>query len=1169
MTRNLAVIIFFAVVFVVTSAAVTMAMPQGTPSVDFNRDVRPILSKNCFACHGPDEHDRKAGLRLDVREGTLEGALDVLSPGASEASELLARITDGDDPMPPAEHGPMLSDRDVDVLRRWIRDGAKYAKHWAFVPPVRPELSDEREPSSWSTRPIDRLVHARLRTVGLEPSEAANRYALIRRVSFDLIGLPPEWKHVDEFVPSPVPDAYEQVVDRLLASPAFGERWAAEWLDLARYADSSGYASDFPRVIWRYRDWVIDALNRNMPFDQFTVEQLAGDMLPNATRDQILATAFHRNTLTNSEGGTDDEEFRVAAVKDRADTTAQVWLGMTMGCAQCHSHKFDPISQTDYYRFYAYFNQTEDRDRQDDAPRLATPNREQAGAFDRLTAQVESLREQLRHPANHLDVERRRWEKRLPAVEKSWRVASEVEAVSESGATLTVDDVGVVVASGVSPSRDVYALTWDPRDGRLPTGIRLEVLSDPEHTSGGPGRAPGNGNVIVNEVRLRATPSAKAARSARYVRIELPGEERLLSLAEVEIESGGENIAKSGTARQSSVAYDGSPARAVDGVTSGVFTEASVTHTATETNPWWEVDLGALHVVDHVRVWNRTDGDLERRLRGYRVILLDDERNEVRRRRFRSAPEPSHDWNVAEDEVDVELIRPSATYTEADWDIALTIDGDFDPTKGWGLSPRLGLPQAAGFEVVGAGMRGIDRLRLEIVQNFGEHHVVGRFRLATSFAESPVRVLPHDVAEIVATPESERGADQRRRIAEHYASFAPRLTELRDEITRSERELAMLAVVETPVLRELPAKKQRTTYIMQKGNFLQRGDDVTAGIPGALAEAFGASGESTAVEEPAKEPKTRLELARWLVDRRNPLTARVTVNRFWARLFGRGLVATEEDFGSQGDVPTHPRLLDWLAVRFMDSGWDVKALLKTIVMSKTYRQSAKTLDIHRARDANHRYLSRFPRQRLTAEMVRDQALFAGGLLSRKMFGPSVYPPQPKGLWQAAFNGGDRRWPESHGEDRYRRALYTFLRRSASYPSLAAFDMPTREVCSLRRIPTNTPLQAFVTLNDPCHVEMAAAFARRIVREADETVERRIYFAWRHCRQRPPRGLEVVELARLYADQYRWYAEHPDEAEKLATGTLGPIPKGMDLTVLAAWTVVANTLLNLDAVLVKG
>jgi hypothetical protein len=750
--------------------------------VDFARQIRPILSKNCFSCHGHDAKHRKAKLRLDTREGAIAAREDsaAVVPGDSGRSLLHARITDQDpeERMPPPDAGRALTKEEVDLLRRWIDQGAEYAPHWAFTKPVRDRLPNVRD-KSWVKNPLDAFVLSGLESKGLRPAAKADRHTLIRRLSFDLTGLPPTLAQVEEFVSDKSAKAYEQLVDRLLASPAYGERWARVWLDLARYADTQGYEKDKGRTVWPWRDWVIKALNDDMPYDQFSIDQLAGDLLPDPTPQQVLATVFHRNTMTNTEGGTDDEEFRVVAVKDRVDTTGLIWLGLSVGCAKCHTHKYDPISHTEYYQLFGFFNQTADADRYDDAPKRA-------------------LSSAYRHP---------------------------------------------------------------------------------------------------------------------------------------------------------------------------------------------------------------------------------------------------------------------------------------------------------------------------------EH--------------------PKMVAQLAAERTKLKAAPKNKSITRRIASLRRRM-----------------GTVAVPVMRELSEKKRRRTRVLAKGDFLSPGRDVKAGVPKALhAMRAGPS-------------RNRLDLARWLMDKENPLTARVTVNRTWSRIFGAGLVETEEDFGTQGELPSHPDLLDWLAIEFRGTHrWSQKKLCKTIVMSATYRQSSHVTPALLERDPRNRLLARGPRFRLEAEMIRDQALAVSGLLTRRLYGPPVMPPQPKGVWKTVYNSG--RWVNSTGEDRYRRGLYTFAKRTAAYPSSMLLDAGSGEICLPRRIRTNTATAALVTLNDPVYTEAAQALARRVVGESHGDVSRRVAHAWRLVTGRPPRDSEVARITRLFERQLEHYGKHADAALEMATVPLGALPKGMKAVEMAAWTVVASVLLNLDETLSKG
>ncbi len=932
---------------------------QDQPVVEFNNEIRPLLQNKCFRCHGPDDEARESDLRLDARRAAIaqqESGSVAIFPGHADQSEIIERVTTTDEGlrMPPVEAGPALEPQEVALLRRWINQGAEFQRHWAFASPQPPTTPNTISPVAWGHNSIDAFVLARLKSLGLSPADEADRYTLIRRLSLDLTGLPPTIDQVDRFIHDRHVDAYERLVDRLLQSPAFGERWARVWLDLARYADSAGYAQDPPRVIWRYRDWVISALNDNMPFDQFTVEQLAGDLLPSPSEDQLLATAFHRNTMTNSEGGTDDEEFRSAAIVDRVNTTMQVWMGLTMGCAQCHTHKYDPITQREYFQVFAILNNTADADRGDEEPTIEELTSTQKRQQSILTTEIETIEQQLREELSQL----------------------------------------------------------------------AEFESD---VADGPVRG-------------------------RRVRVELLRKNSFLSLAEVQVFVGERNVATTGKASQISQAFDGPAGNAIDGNTSGDYSDSSTTHTAAEDHPWWQVELSEATHIDRIVIWNRTDGGTEQRLRNFRVIVYDDDGQAVWVRHFDNAPQPS---------VSARLPASADSWTEAD------------------------LEQLSGY----------------------------------------------------------------------VQSNRPELGGLRTKLAELKKRQDAIQGVKTPILRELLGKSRRPTYVHVRGNFLSKGELVSPSVPAAFHRLAKAS------------PPDRLDLAHWLTSADNPLTARVTVNRFWEHLFGVGIVETSEDFGTQGDPPSHPKLLDHLALSFMQHDWDTKSLLKEIVTSATYRQSSRSTRDKLRIDPKNRFLSRGPSFRISGEMIRDQALAIAGLLSRKMYGPSVRPPRPNLGLRSAF-GGSTDWQTSPGEDKYRRGLYTRWRRTTPYPSLTTFDAPSREVCTIRRVRTNTPLQALVTLNDPVFVEAAQGLARRICAEGGETLESRLIYGFRCCLSRPPLRQELDRLTQLYHDLLEAYRQDQQAAERMAIDPLGPHNLAIDVSELAALTVISNVLLNLDELLVK-
>jgi hypothetical protein len=754
--------------------------------IQFNRDIRPILSNRCFKCHGPDL--KKGGLDLQTRETALKelrsGHIAIV-PGNSMESELIQRISSPDEieRMPPKGKGEPLTPEQIAKFRAWIDQGARYEEHWSYVKPERPPYPTVQN-QAWVRNGIDYFVLARLEREGLSPSPEADRATLIRRVSLDLTGLPPTIPEVDAFLSDQSPDAYEKVVDRLLASVHYGERQARPWLDQARYADTNGYEKDERRTIWPYRDWVINAFNRDLPFDQFTIEQIAGDLLPNATLEQQIATGFHRNTMVNTEGGTDDEEFRVAALVDRVNTTMEVWMGTTMACAQCHNHKFDPFTQAEYYRLFAFFNTTADQGRSNE-PQLALPTAEQAARKRQVRAEI---------------------------------------------------------------ARHAVAL----------------VLSRP---------------------------------------------------------------------------------------------------------------------------------------------------------------------------------------------------------------------------LLGAAL----------------------------------------------------------------------LTPVRERVVALQKQEASIRLATTLVMKELPTP--RPTHVLIRGNHNRKGDPVTAGVPAKLHP------------RAPGQPGNRLTLARWLVDPNNPLVGRVTMNRFWAQYFGRGFVETSEDFGAQGELPTHPELLDWLATEFVRQKWSTKAMHKLIVTSATYRQSSRVTRELYERDPYNRLFARGPRFRMEGEMVRDNALAISGLLNRKVGGPSVFPSQPDGVWNNPYSGD--KWVTSTNGDQYRRGLYTFWRRTAPYAAFVAFDAPSREVCCERRPRTNTPLQALATLNDKAFLEPAGALARQMMAEVKGSDTDRAIYGFRLCVARTPSVAELNHLLELYRENLEKYKQEPDAARAMAANGLAKPPKELDTAELAAWTVIANVLLNLDETITKG
>ncbi|WP_436714562.1 PSD1 and planctomycete cytochrome C domain-containing protein [Roseiconus lacunae] len=978
-------------------------------SLDFNRDIRPILFGKCVTCHGPDEEERAAGLRLDTAEGAREdlGGYAAVVPGDPDESEMLLRITtdDSDMVMPPADKGSPLTETEKELIRRWISEGAEYDVHWSYRAPKRPKLP-QVEHQEWAASAIDYFTLAMMEQKGLHPSPRADRFAIARRAALDLTGLPPTWEQAEAFARDTSVHAYENYVDQLLATPAFGERWARVWLDLARYADSAGYADDPPRTIWAYRDYVVDAINANLPFDQFTVEQIAGDLLENPTERQLIATAFHRNTLTNNEGGTNDEEFRNVAVVDRVNTTMAVWMGTTMACAQCHTHKYDPITHEEYFKFFAFFNSTADADRRDESPTIELWTEAAKTRKQTLVDTITQLESDYAQDSPDFESEFAAWTDTV--VEPTEWTPLKPSHV-ESSRMIDVDDDGWMNANGDKPDKDDYELTIPVERGDL-TALRLEI--SPKQTS----------NFVLSQITATWTPGEESAGTALPI---------TFSFANADFEQKG-------------------------------FPAASAIGDKVDANRGWAI-----------------------------------------------SPKMSKEHQL-------ELL----------------------------LSTRFG------------DQPGTLRVTLKQQSKYAKH-LLDVFRLTASRdanAASWVK-LPANVRQIASTAIDRRSDEETDQLREYFRSIAPSLAPIRKQLQQARGELAKLKPITTvPVMRELPESKRRTTKIQIRGNYQTTGQTVDVGVPDVFHEL-----------ETEGRP-TRLDLAKWLVAPENPLTARVIVNRHWEQLFGIGLVETSEEFGSQGELPSHPMLLDWLAVDLIENGWDIKRLLKQIVMSETYRQSSMTTSEAVAIDPANRWLARGPRFRISAEMVRDQALFVSGLLVNKVSGPPAKPPQPAMGLKAAF-GSATDWQTSQGEDRFRRGLYTTWRRSNPYPSMAQFDAPNREVCTVRRIRTNTPLQALVTLNDPVYVEAAQSLARRCLKASTDP-RQRIEWLFEQTLIRKPTDAEISRLLDLVNPVWQRYQSDHDAAIQMATEPLGPLPEDADAAEYATWTVVGNVMLNLDELLMK-
>lgn len=1018
--------------------------PPADRKIDFAKDVRPLLAKHCWACHGETKHE--SGLRLDRRESVLQGGDlgKVIELGKSAESRLIKLVAavDPDNIMPP--EGERLPAEAVGVLRAWIDQGCiwpdsdapadRQAAHWAYQP-LRPTSPPAVQREDWSTHPIDRFVLAELEKRGVSPSPEADRYALIRRLSLDLLGLLPTVEEVDAFVNDSRPDAYETLVDRLLASPHFGERWGRHWLDMARYADSDGYEKDNPRPdAYRWRDWVIDAINADMPFDQFTIEQIAGDLLPDATPMQRLATAFHRQTLTNTEGGTDKEQFRVEACFDRTETTGAVWLGLTVGCARCHSHKYDAISQREYYQLFSFFNNGDEQTTV--VPK--SPDEVAAYAKTKLAhdATVAEATAKLRAEQQKLGPELAAWAEKTQAQLAAaaanplqLHALEEVQVTSDGGVTFQPQPDGSLLASGANPERAVYSVT-----GRTSVSgvgaIRLDVLPDNSLPAQGPGRV-AHGNFVLSEMTVEVSSHANFA------------EPRRLQLAAAKAD-------------------------------------------------------------------------------------------------FEQADRP--------------------------WAAKNVVDGD--ESSGWAIAPQFGKPHWAVFglkEPLAAAEPLYVRIRLS--QQYGSQHTIGRFKLSLQTGVEPGVTLPEQVAKTLAVAPPERNEAQRQQMLDYFSSIAPATKDLHAELEKLKKQEPPKPELTVRVVAQR-TQDPRKTFVLKRGEFLEPLLDLEA-VPAGFATL------PPLKPREASGTADRLDLARWLVAPDNPLTPRVTVNHVWRLLFGAGLDRTPSDFGVRGEKPTHPELLDWLAAEFIglptgDSAtgaastpatpaWSRKALIKRIVMSATYKQSSRHRPELNEVDPQNLYLARQNRLRAEGEIVRDISLDAAGLLSRKIGGPSVYPPLPPGIAELSY-AGNFKWTASTGPDRYRRGMYTFFKRTAPHPNLTTFDCPDANLTCVERRASNTPLQALTTLNNDTFAEASRGLAKRLLTSSATDDRTRLTSGFRVGLARPPRDTELDELAKLLAASRDWYRARPEDASKLVGADAVP---GAVAYENAAWITVSRVLINLD------
>lgn len=1143
--------------------------------VDFRTDIRPILSNRCFICHGPDEGHVESGLRLHEFEFATtpaDSGLAAIVPGKLDESELIRRIVSSDESvrMPPPHIGAKLTDREVGLFKEWVASGAKYSKHWSFDQIHSPQLHTKTSlelSSSWQNSPIDLLVANKLAERGWKPAPEANRRTLLRRLSLDLTGLPPTREQQLAFESDTSSQAYEQLVDSLLASPAMGEHWGRKWLDLARYADSAGYADDPPRTIWAYRDWVIKAINDGIPFDQFTIEQLAGDLLPNPTDEQLVATAFHRNTLTNNEGGTNDEEFRNVAVVDRVNTTMAVWMGVTMACAQCHTHKFDPITQTEYFQVFAILNQTQDADRADESPTHKWFTPEQRRDQNETQIELSKVELALTAPQESLKAEQRVWADELQSPIQ-WQSTKPDSAKAKSKSSISIMENGTLKVDAIADT-DTYSIELPiPKGSAIDSLSGLQIRSIPDASLPNGGAAIGDGNFVLTNLTAALIDADSKSATGQFVRIELKGENKILSLGEVQVFSREENVAKSAKASQSSTDFDGKPERAIDGNTSGVYTENSTTHTANSTDPWWEVDLGKDVSVDKIVVWNRTDAEVGSRLAGAKLSILTSDRKTIWETTL-DKPKASESFEV-QPSIAVPLFVANADYAQEGFGASNAIDSD--PKSGWAVGGAIEQPHQLNLAIQSNKLKErtasralseniVMRLTIKFESTY-RRALLASFAIGMTSDPRADRLigLPPNVTRILSQDPDLRSDSDLDTLHSYYVStVAPSRQPLRDARDLLSKKLAAIKpTTSVPILSELAQAKQRQTHVQLRGNYKVKGDLVSPGVPSAFHPW---KPQPSGVDTPKMD---RLAFARWLMQPDNPLTARVIANRYWETFFGVGIVRTSEEFGSQGDLPSNPELLDHLAGELIRNGWDTKRFIRNIVLSAAYRQRSFVSPQRYEDDPDNVYVSRGPRFRVSAEQVRDMAIASAGLLSHRLYGTPARPPQPALGLTAAF-GGKTDWETSKGEDRFRRGLYTLWRRSNPYPSMATFDAPNREVCVLKRDRTNTPLQALVTLNDPAYVEAAQGLARRIVvyELPEGSLEKRIELVYELALSRLPIPRETEAISKLYYETKSVFALDLERAKKMSTEPIGPLPANADPIELATWTTICNVILNLD------
>jgi Protein of unknown function (DUF1553)/Protein of unknown function (DUF1549)/Planctomycete cytochrome C len=1013
----------------------------GSKKVAFNRDIRPILADKCLKCHGPDAKQRKGKLRLDL-ENTAKGPAGsgsvAIVPGKIEESELYARVTaqDAEERMPPEDSGKSLSAAEIGLLKRWIEEGAGYEGHWAFTKPVRPARPAVKK-RGWCRNPIDFFILAKLEASGLEPSPEAEQTTLFKRLSLDLAGLPPAIDEEDAFLADRRGDAYARQVERLLDSPHYGERWGRVWLDAARYADSDGYEKDKSRQVYFYRDWVVGSLNRDMPYDQFLIEQIAGDLIPGATPDQVTATGLLRNSMINEEGGIDPEQFRMEAMYDRMDCVGKAVLGLTIQCAQCHDHKYDPLTQEDYYRMFAFLNNAHEAS-------IAVYTSIERGHIAEIKHKTREIEDVIKHQNPDWSERMAAWEKQVASGEPEWVIVRpQVDEESTGGQKYIPKEDGSFVAEGYAPTKHTAEMTVKTTISPI-RAVRLELLNDANLPLSGPGRSI-KGTGALTEITVEAGPADGKGKVADFK----------ISSATADVNP---------------------PERALDAIF--------------------------------------------------------DDRSKRRR-----------------------VTGP----------VDFAIDGKDETAWGIDIGPeRRNHPRKAVFTLAKPiEFPGGAVVTFNLKQNHGgwnsddnQNQNLGRFRLSVTTATgAKADPVPADVRRILAIPSNQRSAEQDSIVFGYWRTTVSEWKEANNWIESLERQHP--EGTSQLVLRE--REKPRATHILQRGDFLKPGKAVTPGVPAFLKGL------------PSDESPSRLNFAKWLASRDSPTTARSLVNRVWQAYFGTGIVATSEDLGVQCEAPSHQELLDWLAVEFMETGWSLKHLHRLIVNSATYRQSSRMTEPLLARDPYNRLLARGPRFRVDAELVRDIALSASGLLDTKIGGPSVCPPAPAFLFQPPVSYGPKVWNEATGIERYRRALYTFRYRSVPYPMLQAFDAPNGDFACVRRSRSNTPLQALTTLNEPIYLECARALALLTLERGGCRESDRLDYAFKRCTARAPSDSEKSTLLELLSKEMRRFEAPGADAWALAGGDSAKrpqLPPGVKPQDLAGWTVIARVLLNLDETITK-